>query len=120
MAHDPIRSAAPTAQAPTGDGSGTEGRADPHGVEYVRGVAPIDCATLSAPSAQDMVALSTSRGTGGRRASGFQLLAAGTVSIVTGANQTENFGGASLPQGFGLTVEFTQITSSASVVVVWG
>ena len=59
-------------------------------------------------------------GTGvGRRASGLQLLTGGTLSIVDGAGHTEAFGGGALPQGFNLTQEFTQITSSALVLVQW-
>lgn len=119
MGQNALRYATPTAQGPSGDGSSGEGRDDPHGIQWTRGVPPIDCKSYASTSGQNVVADSTTRGTGGRRASGFQLLAAGTVSIVTGAGQTENFQGSSMPQGFALTVEFTSITTSGAVVVTW-
>lgn len=122
-----IRYAAPTAQPTNRDGGASEGRADPHGIHWTRGAPPLDCASYAAPSAVDLVAASVARhtdslGTGagvGRRASGFQMLTAGTVTIVTGANQTETFQGATLPQGYSVTVEILTITSSGTVLVTW-
>jgi hypothetical protein len=114
------RLAAPTAQ-PAQDGTVPELRADPHGLQWTRGAPPIDLKTYPTPTNQDVVADSTSRGTGGRRASGFRLLGGGTVTITTGAGQTDNYNGASLPAGYAETIEFTKITSSdaVGVVVFW-
>lgn len=119
------RFADPTNQAPSA--AGAELRADPHGIQHVRGAPPFDFMSLATPSAEDLVARSVTRhtdsngdGSGvGRRATGFQMLTSGTVTVVTGANQTETFQGAMLPQGFAVTGEILKITSSGNVLVTW-
>jgi hypothetical protein len=123
------RVASPTAERTGENETPSEGRADPHGIHWMRGAAPIDANTYSAPSNLDVVAESVSRhsdshgdGTGtGRRASGFRLLGGGTVTLTTGSGATNTYNGQTLPAGYGETVEFTRITSSdaAGVVVFW-
>jgi hypothetical protein len=112
-----LRYAAPTSQPTPGDNTASEGRADPHGIHWTRGAPPFDHMSLAAGAA-DLVALSTSRGTGGRRASGWYVLAPCTLSVVTGAGQTETYQGGTLQAGTGLSVEMTEITVGAGGVVV--
>jgi hypothetical protein len=87
------------------------------GALSVLSVSPLDATLLTASNGRDLVALSTSRGTGGRRATGFQLLEAGDLTFTTGAGKVETW--AALPVGFALTVELTSITFAGKVVVTW-
>jgi hypothetical protein len=87
------------------------------GALSVLSLSPLDATLLTAPNARDLVALSTSRGTGGRCASGFRLIDAGDLTFTTGAGKVETW--ASLPAGFALTVELASITFAGKVVVTW-
>ena len=97
-----------------------EAHADPHGIQWIRGVPPIDAhlyATADFPVA-DLAAVSTTRGTGGRRASGFRAVEGGTLVFVTGGGSTETW---VLQAGEGDTIEMTSITSysGATIRVYW-
>ncbi len=127
MSENALRYAAPTAQKPSREGYSSEGVAAPHGEHWTRQLPPLDFKSYNAPSAADVVADSVARhtdsngdGSGtGRRASGFLMVTAGTLTLHTGAGQDESFQGQTLPADFGFACEFTSVTSSGIVVVYW-
>ena len=128
MAENPIRLAAPTAATPVKDNGPSEGRADPHGIHWMRGAPPIDCKIYSSGDTYpaDLVAASVTRksddsgaSTGnGRRASGLLALDGGTVVFITGAGNSVT---AALAAGQGFDIEMTTLTSwsGTQLLVFW-
>ena len=116
----PTRAAAPTAAPPYPDNASSEGRADPHGIHWMRGAPPITAGLYAAAALAglDLVGESKRRkaddkgnGTGnGRRASGFRVPNGdgGTLVFVDGCGNTETW---ALASGEGDGVEMVSIVS---------
>ena len=121
---------APRFARPTGQprsSAGAEMRADPDGLQHVRTAPPIDHCSYAANTAIDCVAQSKARhtdsvgdGSGdGRAGTGWQLLTAGTVTVTTGAGQTESYQGQAFAAGMSFVGEITNAQSTGILVITW-